>query len=739
MAEFFAPSNALQRGNEMEDSSISRRKFIGAGAALTFVILLDPVGCKRKVQQPQNDDRVPSNEQASVGAWVVLHADESVVIYNPAAEMGQGSMTALPLIVAEEMDADWDKVRIEHSPVEPDVYGRSWRRGGPGTMMTVGSQAVMGYFTKLRMAGAQIRRALLEMAARQLDVPVGELSTAPGVVIHDKTDRRVSYGELAATSTVPRQLPELDESHLKSPDDFRLIGTSVPRRDVPPKTDGSAQFAIDLQLPDMLIGMIQRAPVHNGRPTSHNAEEVRAMPGVTTTVELDHGVGVVGTSTEAVLAAKRALEIQWEEGNPAAGFNSEKALAGYPSVLDDDDVDARTVVREGDADDAVSKAARSYRADFFADHVYHAQMEPLNAVVHVKESGDAEVWIGTQGPGVARSAVARVLGIDTDRVTMHRTYLGGGFGRRSSDDYVVEATHLSNAVKRPVKLLWTREDDIHWGKFRPMCFQRLTAGVDEEGKLTGWTHRIVGDGGGLLTSGIEIPFYDIPGQTIELKAVDHGVRLHFLRSVGHPVNKFAIESFLDEIAAGEDIDPLQLRRTLLKGSPRALKVVNTVATMANWGDAPEGRARGICFGERSRTFAAGIAEISVDEKSGRIRVHRFWAAIDAGIIVQPDNARAQIEGSIVMGLSTTLSERVTFENGRVQQSNYNDYSIMRMSEAPEIEVQFIDSGERPTGIGEPGVPITCASVANAFFALTGERLRHLPFTPDRVTSILGNR
>ncbi len=399
----------------------------------------------------------------------------------------------------------------------------------------------------------------------------------------------------------------------------------------------------------------------------------------------------------------------------------------------------RSVSRQGDAHAELPQTFKQYTADYYSDHVYHAQMEPLCSVVSVNEAGDgAEVWVGTQFTSGAREEVAQALGVDFDRVTLHPCYLGGGFGRRSNSDYVVEAVHLSKAIRRPVKLIWTRQDDLQYGQYRPMNLQRLEAGVDEEGMIKAWTHCIVGDGGGLLTSGAENEFYDIPNQAIELCSVDTGVRLKHWRAVGHGFNKYAIEAFIDEIATDWSIDPYEYRRRLMRNAPRARAVLDAVAEMSDWGGTPpEGRARGMAFGERSGSLAAGVAEISLDRQTGKIRVHRFWCAVDGGIIVQPDNAEAQIEGGIVTGLSSVLFERVTLKDGKVQQSNYDDYPILRMSDMPEVEVRFIESYENPEGLGEPGVPVAGGAVANAFAALTGRRLYHMPFTPDRVKAVLG--
>ena len=713
-------------------AGLSRRSFLkksGGGLAFTVALGTGVVSVR---------SLAVTAAEAWIGPWVKIEPDGGVLIYNPAAEMGQGSMTALPVILAEEMDADWTKVRIEHSPIEPNIYGRSWRPGGPGNMMTVGSQAVRGYFMNLRRAGAQIRRVLLEQAANTWDVSVDELNTEPGVVVHAGSGRRLTYGEIAAAGHLPAELPTIDDGQLKSPAEFRLIGHSVPRHDIPAKTDGTAIFAIDVRVPNMAYAMVTRSPVHDGRPKSYNADAIEAMPGIVATITMEYGVGIVGESIEEVIKAREALDVDWEAG-PAKGLDSQARLAGYAEVAGGGRVEARSVVDQGDAKAALQTAAKRYVADYYSDHVYHAQMEPLCSVVSVSEAGDsAEVWVGTQNTAGAREDVARALGIDFEKVTLHPCYLGGGFGRRSTSDYVIEAVHLSKAVKRPVKLIWTREDDLQYGMYRPMNLQRLEAGVDERGNIVAWTHCVVGDGGGLLTSGIRNEFYDLPNQSIELCSVGTGLRLKHWRAVGHGFNKFAIEAFIDDVALDQGVDPVEYRRRLMHDSPRALAVLNAAAEMAGWGSAsPEGRAKGIAFGERSGALAAGVAEISVDESTGKIRVHRFWIAVDGGIIIQPNNAEAQIEGGLVTGLSSALYERVTIKDGVAEQSNYHDYPVFRMSDMPEVYVKFIESTEKPEGLGEASTPLAAAAIANAFAALTGKRIRHMPFTPDRVKEALG--
>jgi isoquinoline 1-oxidoreductase beta subunit len=463
------------------------------------------------------------------------------------------------------------------------------------------------------------------------------------------------------------------------------------------------------------------------------------MSGIQKIVRLEHGVGILGKRYEDLLLAKRSLKVNWSKGASAEMFDSEKLLEEYARVAGSRKKGGHVLIQKGDAGSVLQKAHRTYSADFLSDHVYHAQMEPLNAVVAVNPAGDgAEIWAGTQSPMGAIKEVAKLLGTSPRKIKLHPCFLGGGFGRRSMSDYIVEAAELSKAVRKPVKLIWSREDDLQYGAFRPMCLQRLDAGMDADGNLIAWRHSIIGDGGRLLSSGAKTPYYDIPNQHIEIIGLNHGVRLKHWRAVGHGFTKFAIESFIDEIAASEGVDPYQFHRRVMRNSPRALKVLETAADLAGWGGTPsEGRAIGISFAERSGSMAACVAEVSVERSSGKIRVHRLWSSLDAGIIVQPDNAVAQMESAIIYGLSSVLSERVTFKDGKVQQSNFHDYRVMRMADAPEeIHVKLIDSNESPTGIGETGLPITGGAVANAVAALTGIRLRHLPFTPDRVKKAL---
>ncbi len=710
---------------------ISRRNLLAGAGGLSFCLALGAPGLAL----------MPASSAAAgrrMSAWVTIAPDETVTILSAGAEMGQGSMTSLPLIIAEEMDADWAKVRVEWAPADAETYGYTSR--GRKSMAIVGSRAVRSYFGDLRVAGAQVRKVLLENAARKWGVAAAGLRTEPGAVLDPGSGRRLSYGEIAGFGKVPDVLPSVDESELKPRSAFRLIGRSVPRVDIPAKVDGSAQFAIDVQLPGMVYATTRHSPVHNGAPESWNQSEIKAMPGIVGTVALDNGVAVVADSFERVLAARDALKVMWKKGAKAEGFDSEPQLLDtYYKVHGDPGAQAETLDSKGDVEAAFAGAAKTYRADYRSDLGYHAQMEPLNAVARFNAAGDhVEVWDGSQSPDRSRAGVAKALGMTLGQVTLHQCYMGGGFGRRSLGDYAAEAALIARDVGRPVKLIWTREEDVAHGMFRPQSFQCMEAARDGDGNVVGWRHCVVGDGKGLLTSGIKIPYYGIPNQHIERRGVSHGMRLKHWRAVGHVFNVFAIESFADELAADAGMDPVEFRFRHMAPTPKARRVFEAAVRMSDWNaKRREGRAVGISLTERSGSLGAGVAEISLDRNTGRIRVHKVWIAVDGGLIVQPDAARANVESGVAYGLSSVLRERITVRGGAVEQSNFHDYPVLRMSDHPEeLVVEFVDGEGPPTGIGEIGNPMVAGAVANAFHALTGRRLRYMPFTPERVLEVL---
>ena len=700
---------------------MTRREFLQASAGLTFAF---------SFQLEAN-----ANTELRPNAWVRIAPDGTVTILSAGAEMGQGSMTSLPLIVAEEMDADWSKVKIEFAPADAAVYGYTFQNSKQ--MAIVGSRAVMLYYNDLRIAGAQVRKVMIQNAAEKWNVDPKSLRTEPGFVV-DGSGRKISYGEIASFAKVPSPLPAVEKNELKDKSQFRLIGKSVPRRDTPLKVSGKAQYAIDVQLPGMVYATAKHSPVHGGAPESWNEAKLKSMKGVIGTVRLPDGVAIIADSLPHALAARQALEVQWNRG-AAAGFDSELALDNYLKVHHDPGAKIQILDQKGDAKAAFSAAAKKYKAEFRSDYGYHAQMEPLNAVARMNAAGNAiEVWEGTQDPHSSRMAIARALDFKPEQVTLHQCYMGGGFGRRSLGDYAAEAARIAREVKRPVKLVWTRDEDMQHGMFRPQSFQCLEAAQDKDGKVTGWSHCVVGDGGVLLQTGIRPHYYQIPNQHIESRGTPHGVRLKHWRAVGHVFNVFAIESFVDQMAADAGMDPIRFRLERMSPTPKARAVFEKVAAMSDWtAPRPQGRALGVSVSERSGSLGAGVAEVSIDRASGKIRVHRTWLAVDGGTVVQPEMARANVESGILYGLSSVLHERLTIKQGAVQQSNFHDYHLLRMSDIPEsMEVAFVERDTPPTGLGEIGNPWVAGAVANAVWKLTGKRLTHMPFTPERVKATL---
>jgi isoquinoline 1-oxidoreductase beta subunit len=711
---------------------VSRRGFLGGAGGLTFAVAFGASGLSLM------SDAVAKGTKQEIGAWVRISADNLITIITPAAEMGQGSMTGVPVALAEELDADWDKVTLEMAPADAKTYG--YKSRGKYAMAIVGSRAVMLYFNQMRTAGAQVRKVLLQAAAQKWGVNASELSTQPSMVVHKASGRHMSYGEIAAFAKVPAEMPTVSKGELKKPDQFRLIGKIVPRRDIPEKVNGSAKFAIDIHVPGMVYASTVHAPVQLAKPKSWNDASVRAMKGVLDVVKLKTGVAVVADNFEHVLAARNALEVKWATTAKAQGFDSETALnKTYKEIAGDKAAKSKSVKKKGDADAAFADAAKIYKADFKSDYAYHAQMEPLNAVARFNPDGTLEIWEGTQAPSWSRRGIAKAMGIEQSQINHHQQYMGGGFGRRSNTDYTIEAALIARAVKKPVKMIWTREEDLAYGMFRPQALQCVEAALGKDGKVSGWRHCVVGDGPRLLSSGIRLDsYYGIPNQDVEQRGASHGIRTKHWRAVSHPFNLFAIEGLIDEMASKEGQDPIEFRRQRLALTKKGKAVFDQVEKMSDWKTKrPAGRAVGLSVSERSGSVGAGVVEISLDKNTGKIRVHQVWVAIHGGTVVNPEMATRNIESGVNYGISSILKERATVKNGAVEQSNFHDYEVLRMSEAPEsIDVNFIPSNNKPTGLGEIGNPFISAAIANAFHALTGKRLYHMPFTPDRVLEAL---
>ncbi len=728
---------------------LSRRRFMIGAAGLSFAFAFG--GRSADAATP-----AAATGGKTLSPWASIESDGTIFIMSPATEMGQGSMTSLSLIVAEEMDADWNKVRVVPAPVVEKIYGNP---GFGGLMYTAGSNAVRSYYKELRTFGAQVRRVLLDNAAKHWNVAADELTTEPSAVVHAKSGRKIGYGEIAAFAEVPAKAPEIKPEQLKKKKDFRLIGKDVLRVELPNKVNGTAQYSIDAQVPGMIYGAIVRSPVEGGTPDKFDEAKVKAIPGVISTVRLPYGVGVLAETAWAVFAGREAVEqsISWHRTGKAWGFDSDKGMEAFAADAKNLSVPVTNDwFKQGDAEGELAKAASVIEAEYRCDYAYHAQIEPLNAVASVSPSGDSvEVWCGTQSQTLGVEAPAKALGISRDKVKLHYTLLGGGFGRRGhrDEEFIVDAVLLSKEAKRPVKMMWTREDDVHNGRLRPITAHYLRAGLDQAGKIVAWHQRLAGDRvtpyqdpvryniakhkDFILMLGVEMRTYDIPNQYCGQIYRDTGVRTSSLRGIGFTANKFVEEAFLDEIALKRGVDPVQLRLDLLKHTPRGKAVVERVAEMANWGKKPaDGRAFGFAFIDYSNSLLGGIAEISVDRGTGAIKVHNFWCTIDCGTPVQPDNVVAQTQSSIVYGLGMALTERITVKDGAIQQSNFYDYQVMRMRDIPEMHIEVIATDNPPTGAGQMATPLIAPAVNNAFAALTGKRLRETPMTPERVKKAL---
>ena len=734
----------------MSDFPLKRRDFlVGVGVSgLGLVFGLD-------LKPAMSASTVVDEEGTGVGvkmAWVRVAPDGAITIMAPAAEMGQGTMTALAVVFAEELDADWNKVAVEFSPSDDKVYG------SPvpfffGMMVTAASTAVLAYYKNMRLYGAQARRVLLDAAAARLNVPVSELTTEPSVVLHAKSGQRLTYGEIASFATLPETLPALSEKDLKDPSQFRLIGHDVPRVDVPSKTNGSATYSIDVRLPNMVYATVLRAPVLGATPMSVNDAEVSKMRDVLKVMQLPPDrVAVAARTYEAALAAERALKITWSK-IAESEFDSDRAMEEQSAIARDLSRAGTVVQNTGDAVAALKGAAKVYKAEYRTEFVYHAQLEPLNSVSWVKDGGKSvEVWAGSQSPTHLIRSVAAALGIAPENVQLHRTYLGGGFGRRSAmdHDWAVDSALVSKELGLPVKVIWSRESDVRFGRFKPMTAQYLQAAEDSSGRLIAWHHRLVADEALAMTDpirfekGKEFPRisttgiktdYDFSNILVEAVRNKLGVRMSAVRGVGSTVNQFAAESFVDEIAMARGADPVEMRLELLQKSPAEREVLRAVASMAGWKKG-EKAGRGVSFVENAGTYMATIARVTVDRSTGVIRVPEIWIAADVGVPVSPRNLDAQLQSAVIHSLSNLLKERITFKNGAVQQSNFYDYQVIRMSEAPEVHTHIMPSTRNPVGIGDLGGIGVGPAVANAFFSATGQRLRQSPFLPERVLAVL---
>ena len=714
----------------------TRREFLknaGAAGAITLTIGFEWGGSARRAFAGPAAPGAPFIPNA----FLRIGADNRVTVIAKHVELGQGAYTGIATIAAEELDADWAQVLVESAPADAKRYANLVF----GTLQgTGGSSAMSNSWMQLREAGAKARAMLLAAASKQWKVPVADLSVENGVVHHAPSKRHANFGSLVAIAAT---LPVPETVKLKDPKDFKLIGHIIPRVDAPAKSDGSAQFTIDVALPGMLVALLKRPPLFDATVKSFDATAAARVPGVVKVVQVPRGVAVIAKSFWAAKQGRDALVVEWDESK-AEKRSSAALMEEYRRLADQPATSAR---KEGDAARAIKDAAHRVSATFEFPYLAHAPMEPLDAVVKLTTNA-CEIWAGDQFQTVDQGNAARTAGLDPQQVSIHTLYAGGSFGRRANvwSDYIVEAVSIAKAYGAdgtPIKLQWTREDDIHGGLYRPMYFHKLEAGLSADGHLTGWHHVIVGQSimaGGpfevMIKDGIDPTSvegaanirYDIPNIAVDLSTTKTGVPVLWWRVVGSSHTAFAVEAFIDEVAHAAGQDPLSFRRNLLEKEPRMKAVLELAAEKAGWGTPlPPGKGRGIAVAEAFKSFVAQVAEVSVT-KDGEVRVDRVVCAVDCGTPINPDIIAAQMEGGIGFGLGAVLYGAITLKDGRIEQDNFNSYRVLRINEMPKVEVYIVPSGEAPTGVGEPGVAPVGPAVANAIFAATGKRHYLLPLS-----------
>ena len=672
--------------------------------------------------------------------WLKIGTDDSVTVIASAMELGQGSMTAAPMFVAEELDVDWNKIRVEWAGADK-AYANPLRNG---RQETVASISVRGFWRPLREAGAQARAMLVSAAAKTWGVPESNCSTEKGEVVEKTGGRRLRYGVLVEKAST---LPVPSKVTLKNPKNFKVLGQPFARVDIPKKVNGSAMYGIDAHVPDMLIARVAKCPVLGGSVASFNADKAKAVPGVHQIVKISSGVAVVADSYYAATQGLQALQFKWNEG-PNANLNSEDIRTRF---IQSAEVANGPVARnDGDVAKALQNAAKKIEAVYEMPYLAHATMEPQNCTADVRKDS-CDVWVSTQAQTGAQEAAMAATGLPASAVKIHPQFAGGGFGRRGESDFVTDAVETSKAVGRPVKVIWTREDDTQHDFYRPATYVRFWGAVDQAGRPTVWQQRIVQPSilmrfdphaldstGGIDKRAVdgskELP-YAIPNIRIEYVRNDPGIPLGFWRSVGDSISGFIVEAFFDELAAAAGRDPFELRRELLKNVPRQRAVLELAAEKAGWGKPlPKGHALGISTHSSYDSFAAEVAEVSV-APDGKVRVHRVVCAVDCGWVVNSDTLKAQMEGGIVFGLTAALKGEITVKNGRVQQSHFNNYPMLRMAEMPVIEVYIVPSTENPGGGGEPSTPPIASAVVNAIYAATGKRVRRLPIRAEELKTV----
>jgi isoquinoline 1-oxidoreductase subunit beta len=708
---------------------LSRRRFLQAGAAAGGGLMLS-----LSLSFANGEAEAADSDGFAPNAFIRIDGDGQIVLIMPYVEMGQGDYTAIPMLIAEELEVDLNQVRLEHAPPYEKLYGNPLLAG---VQATGGSTAIRAAWTPLREAGAIARTMLVSAAARRWNVDPASCRAESGEVLHVPPGKRLKYGELAADAA---RAPVPGSVALKRPEDFTLIGTPAKRLDTPAKVSGKAVFGIDAQPPGVKIATLAQSPVFGGRVKSVDDAAAKAVKGVRQIVRLDDAVAVVADHMGAAKKGLAALKIEWDDG-PHAKLNTDEIAAELEKATLNSGPVAQNI---GDVDKAMAGAATKIEATYQVPFLAHAAMEPMNCTVHVRQDG-CEVGVGTQVIGRAQATAAKTTGLPLDKVVVHNHLIGGGFGRRLEVDGVTRAVQIAMQVNGPVKVVWTREEDIQHDMYRPYWFDRLSGGLDDEGRPVAWSHRFAGSSvtarwlppafnKGLdpdSTDGAIDLAYALPNMHVEYVRVEPpGIPTAFWRSVGPSHNVFVTESFIDELAAAAKQDAVAYRLALLGQAPRAKAVLELVADKAGWGQKlPERAGRGVSLQTVFGTYMAQVAEVEIS-KEGAVRVRRVVCAVDCGTVVNPDIVKAQIEGAIIFGVTAALHGEITLKNGRVEQANFDTYQMLRINEAPAIEVHIIRNFEPPGGMGEPGTSAIVPAVANAIFAATGKRLRKMPVDPE---------
>ncbi|MBW0448131.1 xanthine dehydrogenase family protein molybdopterin-binding subunit [Paraburkholderia phenoliruptrix] len=722
-----------------EPRGLSRRTFLklgvsvgamaGGGLLLGFsvpAVSQDQKAGKSVIGGDGNE--APQNGVFAPNAFIQIDTAGKVTLIIPKVEMGQGVYTSIPMLIAEELEVPLDTVTLDHAPPDEKLFMDPLLGG----QLTGGSTSIRYAWEPMRRAGATARTLLINAAAQQWQVDAASCHAQAGQVIHAASNRSIGYGQLVEAAA---KLPAPQNVPLKNPKDFKIVGTAVKRLDSPEKVDGTARFGLDVRVPDMVYAAIANCPVFGGTLASVDDTHAKKIPGVRQVVKIDNAVAVIGDHTWAAKRGLQALDIKWNEG--------ENGSVSMKQIVDDlahaSQRDGAVARKEGDVAQAFSNAKKRVDVIYQQPFLAHATMEPINCTVHVRPDS-CEIWLGSQVPTRVRDAAMAVTGLPADKIIVHNHLIGGGFGRRLEFDMVTQAVKIARQVSAPVKVLWTREEDIQHDMYRPYYYDKISAGLDANGKPLAWQHRIVGSSilarfappafkNGVDPDAVEVAAdlpYDLPNQLVDyVRQEPRAIPTAFWRGVGPTRSTFVVESFIDELAAEAKVDPVKYRRDLLGKTPRALNVLNTAAQAANWGSTlPTGQGRGVSVMHAFGSYFAIVVEVAVEQ--GEVAVKRVVCAVDCGMVVNPNTVEAQVQGGIIFGITGALYSEITIKDGRVQQNNFTDYRMLRIDQTPPIDVHIVKSSEAPGGIGEPGTAALAPALTNAIFAATGKRLRQLP-------------